>query len=79
MLLSESIRMLRQKSLMTQESFAKEINVATTTVNRWETGKARPNMTAMKAIKAFCKSCDYPYEDIENSWLHYTTGGTNNE
>ena len=51
---SEEIKRTRQKSLMTQEEFAKEISVSVATINRWETGKARPNITAIKRIKSFC-------------------------
>lgn len=38
MKLSDKIRVLREKFLMTQEDFAKELGVASSTVNRWETG-----------------------------------------
>ena len=69
MKLSDNIRLLREKYLLTQEEFAKEIGVASSTVNRWETGKSRPNMTAMRTIKIFCESRNYPYEEIESLWL----------
>jgi putative transcriptional regulator len=69
MQLSDNIRLLREKYLLTQEEFAKELGVASSTVNRWETGKARPNMTAMRTIKIFCESRNYPYEEIESLWL----------
>ena len=69
--LSMSIKVLRQKSLMSQMTFAKELNVSPTTVNRWETGKVKPNLTAMKAIKTFCERNGYPYSDIEKEWLSY--------
>jgi DNA-binding transcriptional regulator YiaG len=57
---------------MTQEEFAKVLNVAISTVNRWEKGKAKPNSTTMKAIKAFCNEHNYPYERIEKEWLDYS-------
>lgn len=69
MQISYKIRTLREKFLLTQEDFAKELGVAASTVNRWETGKARPNMSAMRNIKAFCESHEYPYEEIESEWL----------
>lgn len=69
MQLSDKIRMLREKFLLTQEDFAKELGVAASTVNRWETGKARPNMVAMRTIKQFCETRNYPYEEIESVWL----------
>lgn len=68
-LLSEKIKILRQKALFTQEDFAKELNVAVSTVNRWEKGKAKPNITTMKTIKQFCENNGYSYEEIERSWL----------
>ena len=52
-------------------TFAKELNVSPTTVNRWETGKVKPNLTAMKAIKTFCEQNGYSYSDIEKEWLDY--------
>ena len=71
MLFSERVKVLRKKSFLTQEAFAKEIGVVSATVNRWETGKAKPNMSAMKAIKAFCEKNNYPYSLIEEEWLNY--------
>mgnify|MGYP003299081900 CR=1 FL=1 len=52
---AEDIKKVRFLSLMTQEDFAKELNVSFTTVNRWETGKSKPNMRTMKSIDEFCK------------------------
>ena len=69
MSLGAAIRTTRQKALYTQESFARELNVALSTVNRWELNKARPNIKAMKAIKSFCAERDLPYEIIETAWL----------
>lgn len=69
MALAESIKMTRQKALMTQESFAEALHVSLATVNRWEVGKSKPNMAAMKAIKTFCAENNLSYEDIESEWL----------
>lgn len=69
MQLSAGIRKLREKSLLTQEDLAKDLGVAASTVNRWETGKARPNISAMRTIKSFCEKRNYPYEEIEREWL----------
>lgn len=51
---SENIKKLRRKAFLTQEDFAKELGVSYTTVNRWETGKTKPNLKAMKLIDDFC-------------------------
>ena len=53
MMFAEQIRIIRQKLFMTQEALATELEVALTTVNRWETGKSKPNLMTMKKIKAF--------------------------
>lgn len=52
---SEDIKRIRRKAFMTQEDFAKEIGVSFATVNRWETGKAKPNLKTMKLIDEYCK------------------------
>ena len=39
----EEIKRIRQRCFLTQQDFAKEIQVAFSTVNRWEGGKAKPN------------------------------------
>lgn len=74
MSLGEAIRITRQKAFYTQEEFAQKLNVALSTVNRWELNKARPNMKAMRAIKSFCDENNQPYEFIENQWVGYPGG-----
>lgn len=71
--LGESIRINRQKALMTQEEFSKEIKVALSTVNRWEKDKARPNLSAMKSIKSFCEERNLPFDQIEKEWLFFNS------
>ena len=75
MSLGEAIRITRQKAFYTQEEFAQKLNVALSTVNRWELNKARPNMKAMRAIKSFCDENNQPYEFIEVQWVGYPGGG----
>ncbi len=67
--LSSEIKIIRQKSFLTQTEFAKKLHVSYTTVNRWETGKARPNLTAMKELKQFCTDNDIDYNEAEKAWL----------
>jgi len=55
MAFSEEIKRIRHKALMSQEDFAKEIGVSCITVTRWETGKAKPNLKAMRLIDSYCK------------------------
>lgn len=68
----EKIKQTRQRQLLTQEAFAKELNVAFSTVNRWEGGKAKPNLNAMKNIKAYCLENRLDYSELEEAWLNYT-------
>lgn len=58
MTFSEAIKKIRQDCFLSQEAFAKELGVAFTTVNRWETGKSKPTYKTMKLIDQFCqKNC----------------------
>ena len=70
--LGEAIRITRQRAFYTQEDFAQKLNVALSTVNRWELNKAKPNMKAMRAIKSFCEEKEQPYYLIERQWLGYS-------
>ncbi len=53
---AEDIKKIRRKAFLTQEDFAKQIGVSYTTVNRWETGKSKPNLKTMKLIDDYCKN-----------------------
>lgn len=52
---AETIKQIRKKSFLSQESFAKEIGVSFSTVNRWENEKSKPNYSALKKINQFCQ------------------------
>lgn len=67
----EEIKRIRQRSFLTQQDFAVEIGVAFSTVNRWESGRAKPNLKAMKSINAFCLENNLPYKTLEEEWLDY--------
>ncbi len=67
--LPNEIKIIRQKAFLTQEAFAKELQVAYTTVNRWESGKSRPSISAMKQIKQFCELHSIPFDDLQNAWI----------
>ena len=66
---ADNLRIMRQRLFLSQEAFAAELNVALSTVNRWETGKSKPNLSTMKQIKAFCDQNNVNYEPLEISWL----------
>ena len=69
MRLSEALRITRQKVFLSQEMFAEELHVSVSTINRWETGKAKPNLSALKNIKQFCEKNNLSYETIEKEWF----------
>lgn len=71
----EEIKRARQRCFLTQGDFAKEVKVAFSTVNRWEGGKAKPNLTAMKNIKEFCLKNNIEYSSIEEAWLDFSVEG----
>lgn len=67
----EEIKRIRQRSFLTQQDFAEKIGVAFSTVNRWESGRAKPNLRAMKSINAFCLENNIRYVTIEEAQLDY--------
>lgn len=67
----KEIKKLRERGLLTQMEFAEMVGVTFSTVNRWEAGKTRPNIKAMKNIKAYCEKNNLPFEDVELAWLNY--------
>lgn len=58
---STDIKKIRQDSLLSQQDFAEALGVSFSTVNRWETGKSKPNYKTMKAIDNFCKEHDIDF------------------
>ena len=52
---AETIKQIRKKTFLSQESFAKEIGVSFSTVNRWENNKSKANYSALKRINQFCQ------------------------
>ena len=69
----EEIKRFRQRSLLTHQDFAEKIGVVFSTVNRCESGCAKPNLKAMKSINTFCLENNLPYETIEEIWIDYKT------
>lgn len=67
----KEIKRIRQRSFLTQQEFADVIGVAFSTVNRWESGRSKPNLKAMKSINTFCLDNNIPYEVLEASWFDY--------
>ena len=66
---SDEIKKIRQKCFLSQESFGREIGVSFSSINRWEGGKTKPNMSAMKKIKEFCETQNIDFKPLEEEWL----------
>ena len=49
----EAVKKLRLKMLMTQEEFAKLLDVSFATLNRWETGKYIPTIKARRKLQPY--------------------------
>lgn len=82
MSLSEEIAIIRKKGFCTQIEFAERIGVSYSTVNRWESGKMNPNVSAMKRLKAYCDALNIEFGNVEKAWLDRTSKegeNTNNE
>ena len=65
----ESIKRIRQLSFLSQEAFARELNVSFSSVNRWEGGRAMPNLKAMKNIQGYCKKNKLDFGLLEDEWF----------
>ena len=76
--LSNELKIIRQRSFLSQTEFAKRVKVSYTTVNRWEAGKAHPNLTAMKSIKDFCADQQIDFGPVQTAWLESKNGRVDN-
>ena len=56
MAFSDEIKNIRMQLFMSQVDFAHELGISFSTVNRWETGKTRPNFKTLKKINDLCKA-----------------------
>ena len=70
-MLSDAIKEIRTRCLLSQEEFAQAIGVSFSTVNRWETGKTTPNYKALKCIGVFCKN-----NNVEFNLVDQVLGGS---
>ena len=52
----DKVKRVRKSLYMSQEDMAKHLGVAFATVNRWESGKCKPNYSAQRAFAEFCKN-----------------------
>ena len=67
---SDEIKKIRQKCFLSQEAFGRELEVSFSSINRWESGKTKPNMSAMKKIKDFCEAQNIDFSALEAEWTN---------
>ena len=65
---SDEIKKIRKKCFLSQEAFGRELGVSFSSINRWESGKSKPNMIAMKKLKDFCNGHDIDFTALEEQW-----------
>lgn len=49
------VKIVREKTGMSQEDFARALNVSFATINRWENGKTHPNKLTQAVFFDFCQ------------------------
>lgn len=53
----------RMKLGLSQEAFAKELNVGIASINRWENGTTQPNKLKEYAFNEYCKSKGIKFDE----------------
>ena len=62
----DKVKIVRKNILMiSQEDLAQKLGVAFATVNRWESGRCKPNYSAQRAFADFCKRNNIDVEALE--------------
>ena len=64
------IRMLRQRTGLTQEKFAAKLGVTFPTINRWENGRAKPSPLALKQIESLLRKLGDEGRDLRRKYLN---------
>lgn len=65
MTIDEILKIIRKELNISQETFARELNVSYATLNRWENNKVKPSRLAMKQLVEFSSRNNIPKEIIE--------------
>ena len=64
--ISSEIKRIRQSAMLSQEELARELGVSFATVNRWETGRAKPTYRTLRLIDEYCKNHNITF-DVSNA------------
>lgn len=62
--LSRLVRILRERTGLTQEKFAAKLGVTYPTINRWENGRTKPSPLALKQIEALARGLGERGKDL---------------
>lgn len=62
MTFGEKVKAVRHKLFLSQQAMAAKLNVAFTTVNRWERGRTEPNFKAQADFDKLCKDNNIKFE-----------------
>lgn len=59
----DKVYQARMKLGLSQEAFAKELNVGIASINRWENGATKPNKLKEYAFAEYCKAKGITFEE----------------
>ena len=66
MTFAEKVKYVRKKLMLSQVEFSKELGVAFTTINRWETGLREPNYSMQRKFVEFCNLNNITFDEKKN-------------
>ena len=58
------VKMVREKTGMSQEDLARALDVSFATINRWENGKTHPNKLTKSVFLTFCEKNGISAKDM---------------
>ena len=64
MAINEILKLIRKELDISQETFARNLNVSYATLNRWENNKVKPSRLAMDKIKGYCADNNIPHSIV---------------
>lgn len=63
------IKKLRKEMKLTQNGFAKELDVSSSSIGRWEKGKGKPNEKTISILTKLCNRFRIPFRDEDDLFL----------
>ena len=64
---SRIVKIVREKTGMSQEDLARALNVSFATINRWENGKTHPNKLTQNVFYDFCRQQGLNIENLKGA------------